>query len=48
MEGSQTNVGYSDNIVTGVVIRDENGFDVTGNYSITLVSGTLRVLPPVQ
>ena len=48
VEGSQTNVGYSDNIVTSVVIRDENGSDVTCNYSITLVSGTLRVLPPVQ
>ena len=48
VEGSQTNVGYSDNIVTSVVIRDENGVNVTGNYSITLVSGTLRVLPPVQ
>lgn len=48
VSGSQTNVGYSDNIVTSVVIRDENNNTVTGNYSITLEKGTLRVLPPVQ
>ena len=46
--GSQTAIGYSDNIVSSVIIRDENGQDVTSNYSIRTEKGTLRVTYPAQ
>ncbi len=41
--GSQTTVGRSDNEIISVLILDENGNDITKNYSITLVTGKLRV-----
>ena len=44
--GSQTNVGVSDATVTAIVITDAQGRNVTANYQITIVSGTLRVLAP--
>ena len=47
-KGSQTNVGYSENIVSEVKIVDENGNDVTANYKITKLPGTLTVTPPNQ
>ena len=43
--GSQTNVGRCDNVVSFIVIFDENGNDVTGNYSIGFRTGTLIVHP---
>ena len=43
--GSQTNVGRCDNVVSSIVIFDENGNDVTGNYSIGYRTGTLIVHP---
>ena len=44
--GSQTNVGVSDATVTAIVITDAEGRNVTANYQITIISGTLRVLAP--
>ncbi len=44
--GSQTNVGVSDAVVTGIVITDVLGQNVTANYQITIVAGALRVLAP--
>ena len=41
--GKQTDPGRSDNAVENVQIFDENGKDVTHNYSIELIFGTLRV-----
>lgn len=41
--GSQTAVGSSNNTISSVVIKDASGNDVTNNYSITKVSGTLTV-----
>lgn len=46
VKGSQTNVGVSDATVTDIVILDEHGRNVTANYQITIVPGTLRVLAP--
>ena len=43
--GSQTNAGSSANVPGGAVILDENGANVTANYVITYVSGTLEVTP---
>lgn len=45
--GSQTEVGTSANAVSAntVIIRDANGKDVTRNYAISLIEGTLTVLP---
>ncbi len=44
IQGSQTNPGKSDNVITDVVIRNANGEDVTGNYAIVFIVGTLRVI----
>ena len=44
-EGSQTKIGRSENIISNMVIVDENGNDVTGNYHIEFEAGTLRVTP---
>ncbi len=44
--GSQTNVGVSDATVTDIVIVDALGRNVTANYQITIIPGTLRVLAP--
>jgi hypothetical protein len=41
--GSQTNIGRSDNEISNIVIYDKNGKNVTHNYSITLLSGKLKV-----
>ena len=46
IKGSQTNVGVSDATVTDIVILDASGRNVTANYQITIVPGTLRVLEP--
>lgn len=45
IKGSQTNVGQSANTVEEVVITDADGNDVTSNYLITNIDGTLTVLP---
>ncbi len=42
-EGSQTNVGTAENIIISVSIYNQDGENVTRNYEITLVSGTLTV-----
>ena len=46
ISGSQTNVGKSSNVVKEVVIFNGAGDDVTGNYIIKTVEGTLTVLMP--
>lgn len=40
--GSQTDIGESDNVITHLVIL-ENDIDVTSNYDVTYLVGTLRV-----
>ena len=45
VEGAQTIVGTSNNIPSGAVIVNAAGEDVTGNYGITYVNGTLTVTP---
>ena len=42
MTGSQTSVGSSENIASDAVIMADNG-EVTSNYNITYLAGTLRV-----
>lgn len=42
--GSQTEVGSSDNIVSYLVVKDDDNKIVTDNYEITLVTGRLKVL----
>lgn len=44
--GSQTNVGFSDNIASAAVIQD-GGLDVSSNYQVTYVKGTLTVTKAV-
>ena len=41
--GSQTMIGRSDNEISYIAIYDKNEKNVTHNYSITLVSGKLKV-----
>ncbi|MBR5139736.1 MAG: transglutaminase domain-containing protein, partial [Clostridia bacterium] len=41
--GSQTEIGRSDNIILSVLIVDEYGNDVTGNYAIVPLPGQLKV-----
>ncbi len=41
--GSQTKVGYSDNVVRSVTIFDSDGNDVTANYIIKTQNGRLTV-----
>lgn len=43
--GSQTEIGESVNTLNEVYVLDGSGQDVTSNYSIRLVEGTLTVLP---
>ena len=43
-QGTQTGVGTSENTVGAVVIRDQNGKDVTSLYAIRRVKGTLTLL----
>ena len=44
IEGSITEVGEAENYIVDVRIYDEKGHDVTENYAITGISGTLTVL----
>ena len=41
--GSQTTAGVSDNVASAAVIMNGNNVDVTNNYDITYVNGTLTV-----
>ena len=42
--GSQTNVGSCPNVASdAVIIRESDGYNVTGSYNITYISGTLTV-----
>jgi uncharacterized repeat protein (TIGR02543 family) len=41
--GSQLYVGSSPNVASGAVIKHKDGYDVTGNYDIAYVDGTLVV-----
>ena len=43
VEGSRTRVGRSDNVITDVIICNAAGEDVTKNYMIETIVGTLRV-----
>ena len=43
--GSQTNVGTSDNVPSAAVIKNGSNEDVTANYEITYVNGTLTITP---
>ncbi len=43
--GTCTAVGSVKNTITDVYIADQNGFDVTDQYDLTTVSGTLTILP---
>ncbi len=43
--GSQTRIGYSDNVVSKYTISDGAGKDVTFNYDTELVTGRLTVTP---
>ena len=45
VEGSQYNVGRSDNIITSIKIFDKYWQNVTSNYIIKLEPGVLEVLP---
>lgn len=44
--GSQTNVGRSDNAIKTALVLDREGKDVTANYRIVCVGGTLTVKYP--
>lgn len=44
ISGSQSVIGRSENVVESVVIYDADGNDVTSNYSVKCVSGTLTVV----
>ena len=41
--GSQTEVGRSENLITYILILDENQKDVTSNYTIRYMPGKLKV-----
>ena len=43
MSGSQTEIGRSENIITYVLIVDQEQKDVTSNYSLDFKPGTLKV-----
>ena len=45
LEGYIDDLGRCDSSVESVIIRNENGADVTGCYSITYVDGEMRVRP---
>ena len=45
VSGSQTAIGYSDNVVESVIIKDSTGKDVTLNFSVICVNGKLYVTP---
>ena len=48
VSGSQTQIGYSDNTIRKVVIKDSTGRDVTLNFSVNCINGTLSVTPPTH
>ena len=48
IEGAQFTPGRSENEIKSVIIRDANGKDVTANYKISLVKGTLTVNPKLE
>ena len=48
LSGEQTKVGHSPCTVTNVKVTDAKGNDVTGNYKVTWVDGTLTVTPPTD
>ena len=43
LEGSQTRVGRSENVITDIVIRNHYGEDVTACYAIETVAGSLKI-----
>ena len=43
INGSQVEIGYSENVVTAVKIIDSNGKDVTDNYYVITYNGLLTV-----
>ena len=43
INGSQTNVGNSNNVPSAAVIKNASDMNVTANYDITYVNGTLEV-----
>jgi hypothetical protein len=43
ISGKQTSIGRSENTISSVRILDASGKDVTKNYNITTVNGTLRI-----
>ncbi len=45
VEGERTFVGRSSNVITKVIIVNQDGIDVTANYAIEAIDGTLRILP---
>ena len=45
VSGSQTNAGSSANVPSGAVIKNGSNENVTANYEITYVNGTLTVTP---
>lgn len=45
VEGVQNGIGRSENIISEVMIMNMSGSLVTNNYIITLVPGTLEILP---
>lgn len=46
VEGSQTNIGESVNVIRSIVIKNQKGQDVTSNYSIKIKDGLLKVTVP--
>ena len=47
-DGSQTEAGSSDNNIVSIIVRDSNNVDVTKNYDITSIKGTLTVTKAEQ
>ena len=46
VNGSQTNVGKSSNVIKAVIIKNKNGEEVTSNYILKTEEGTLSVTIP--
>ena len=47
-DGSQTEAGSSDNNIVSIIVRDSSNVDVTKNYDITSIKGTLTVTKAEQ
>ena len=43
VDGSQTEIGRSENCITYVTISDADGKDVTKNYTVLFENGKLKV-----